>query len=223
MRLWSRKKRQLSWLCAALGFFLCSCQISSKHTESSPSQTENASPLVDEKYSLTADRQALENIRKDIPPEKRKSNDDLAFMDQLFADDSKPPSEIRDRFDSEVEKKRELFQRDMYHKREAYSHDEKKRRDEFMKGLEEERKEFQKKKSTSDERSSFYGELDGKRRDFYSDEREKRDEYESDMRDKRKNFEDYVRGKTDEFNQRYRAYSKRYEDIQKEKQSKDEN
>lgn len=221
MRLWSRKKRQLSWICIVLGVFLTGCQISSKKEASSASQNENK-PLVDEKYSLTADRQALDVLRKDIPPEKKKENDELAFMQQLFADESKTPSSVRDKFDSLLSKKRELFQKDMTHIRETYSRDEKKHRDEFSKEQEEARAEFQKKKSTSQERTDFYSDLEGKRKDYYSDEREKRDEFESDMRDKRKNFEDYTREKSDEFNQMYRSYSKRYEEAQKLKESQSE-
>jgi hypothetical protein len=42
---------------------------------------EEGRPLVDDKYSLKADRDALDELRKNIPIEVRKENDEKAFMD----------------------------------------------------------------------------------------------------------------------------------------------
>lgn len=189
--------------------------------QSGPTQGSSATnaekSLVDEKYSLSADRKAFDELRKDIPSEKRKENDELALTASLFADESKSPAQVREKFDNLLRKKRELFQKDMNKLREAYSKDERKRREAFMKQQEDERAAFQKRKVTPSERTDFFNELETKRRDFYAEERSKRDEFEETMRDDRKNFDDYAREKANEFNQEHRAYTKRYEELQKAK------
>lgn len=171
--------------------------------------------LVDENYSLKADREALEALRKNIPEEVRKENDEKAFMDGLVSDLSRSPSEVRNQFSSIVNKKRSAFNKDMTKAREQFGKQQKKEREEFTKELADQRKSFAKKKVTSDERKEFYDELESKRKDFYENQKEKRDSFEADMRDKRKNFDDYIRSKTDEFNQLHRDYSKRFEENKK--------
>lgn len=214
MGLWSGKTKYFSLLYLVSVIFILGCQISTKRSEGGSSQNENA-PLVDDKYTLTADRQQLEELRKSIPEEKKKENDELAFMSQLFADDKKSPSQIREKFDGILRKKREVFQKDMTKARETYVKEEKKRKDEFTKQQEEARSDFKKSKTSRDENTAFYTELDAKRKEFYSAEKDKRDEFESNMRDKRKNFDDYAREKSNEFNQELRAYTKRFEETKK--------
>lgn len=183
------------------------------------SRAQNEGPestsLVDENYSLKADREAFEELRKNIPANVKKENDEKAFMDGLVSDLSRSPSEVRNKFSSIVNKKRSLFNKDMTKAREQFNKIQKKERDEFTKDLADKRKDFAKKKSTSDERKEFYDDHESKRKDFYADQKEKRDEFEADMRDKRKNFDDYIRSKTDEFNQLHRDYSKRFEENKK--------
>jgi hypothetical protein len=207
----SRNLKQLSVVYLVLMLGLGACQISSKKGESAESQTENA-PLVDEKYSLTADRKELDELRKDVPAERKKQNDELALLNQFFENPKKSPSDVRAKFDTILRKKRELFQKDMTKIREDYVKDEKKRRDDFNRDLDRERVDFQGKKTDRETRTRFYDDLDGKRRDFYSAERAKRDEFEESMRDKRKNFDDYAREKTDEFQQELKAYTKRFQE-----------
>lgn len=171
--------------------------------------------LVDEKYSLKADREAFEALRKDIPPERQKENDEKAFMDQMMSDLSKNPSDVRSKFSSIINKKREMFNKDMTKEREKFSKEQTKAREAFSKEQAAQRKDFSKRKSNSDERKEFFDDLEGKRKDFYADQKEKRDEFEANTRDKRKNFDDYIRSKTDEFNQLHRDYSKRYDENKK--------
>lgn len=178
---------------------------------------EAESNMVDDKYSLKADREALEALRKNIPAEVKKDNDEKAFMDDMMSDLSKNPSDVRGKFQSIINKKRELFNKDMTKKREDFSKAQSKEREAFSKDQGEQRKDFTKKKTSSSERTDFYEELEGKRKDFYSAQKEKRDSFEEDVRDKRKNFDDYIRAKTDEFNQLHRDYSKRYEENIKAK------
>jgi hypothetical protein len=216
MRLWSGNIKLLSALIAGSVLFSVACQVATKHGDAeAPSRVD--APLVDEKYSLTSDRKELDELRKNIPEEKKKENDELAFLSQLFADQSKSPSQIREKFDSLLRKKRDLFQKDMSKARETFVKDERKRREAFNKEQEEARNDFKKHKSSREQNSEFYSNLDGKRKDFSAAEREKRDEFESDMRDKRKNFEDYARERSSEFNQELRAYTKTYDELQKAK------
>jgi hypothetical protein len=214
MRLWSGKTKYLSILYAVSVISISACQISTMRADAVASQTEKA-PLVDDKYTLTADRQQLDELRKSIPEEKKKENDELAFMSQLFADEKKSPSQVREKFDSLLRKKRELFQKDMAKAREDYTKKEKKHKDEFTQQQDEARNDFKKRKSTRDESSEFYNNLDAKRKEFYSTQRDQREAFESDMRDKRQNFDDYAREKSNEFNQELRAYTKRYEEAKK--------
>ncbi|WP_415062185.1 hypothetical protein [Bdellovibrio sp.] len=186
---------------------------------SATSFAEEAKPagttLVDEKYSLKADREALEALRKQIPPEVKKENDEKAFMDQMMSDLSRSPSEVRGKFSSILNKKRDLFNKDMTKSREQFSKAQKEDREAFSKEQAEQRKSFSKRKASSEDRKEFFDELEAKRKDFYSNQKEKRDEFEAETRDKRKNFDDYVRAKTDEFNQLHRDYTKRFEENKK--------
>ncbi|UOE99841.1 hypothetical protein [Bdellovibrio reynosensis] len=182
-----------------------------------PAMADENAPetLVDEKYSLKADREALEKLRKDIPADVKKENDEKAFMDQMMSDLSRNPSEVRGKFSSLLNKKRTLFNKDMTKARETFTKAQKKERDEFSKDLGEQRKDASKKKMSSEERKDFFDDLEAKRKDFYANQKEKRDEFEANMRDKRKDFDDYARSKNDEFNQLHRDYSKRYEENKK--------
>jgi chromosome segregation ATPase len=176
-------------------------------------------PLVEGKYSLAADRAKLDEARKEIPPERKQFNDELALILQLTNEVKKPPYEIRNKFDETLRKKRELFDKDMTKSREQYSNQERKNRDEFLKQQTKIRDEYSKEKHSREERTEFFRNLDEKRQDYFANEREKRNDFESDVRDKRKNFEDYTREKNNEFNQEYRAYSRKYDDMKKEEKA----
>ncbi len=172
-------------------------------------------PLVDENYSLKADREAFEELRKNIPEGQRKENDEAAFMDQLVSDLSRPPAEVRNKFQSMVTKKRNLFSKDMNKAREDFSKKQKDERTDFTAKQKEAREDFAKKKVDSKDRTAFYDKLEAQRKDFYTDQREKSDEFNEEIREKRKNFDDYIRAKTDEFNQLHRDFTKRYDENRK--------
>lgn len=171
--------------------------------------------LVDEKYSLKEDREAFANLRKDIPEEVRRDNDEKAFMAEMMADFSRTPAEVRNQFSRILNKKRELFSKDMSKAREKFNQEQKSKREEFSKNQSNARSRFAGQKKTSAERTDFYSRLDGDRREFNSEQQSLRDEFEADMREKRKNFDDYIRAKTDEFNQLHRDYAKRYDEDKK--------
>ncbi|MFM6930293.1 MAG: hypothetical protein ACKOX6_17635 [Bdellovibrio sp.] len=172
-------------------------------------------PLVDDKYSLKADREAMEALRKNIPAEKKAANDEKAFMDEMLSDLSQSPMEVRGRFTSILSKKRDAFSRDMTKIREEFQKKQTAEREAFSKEQSAEREKFAKTKATPQERNEFYANTDGKRKEFYQVQHEQRDVFEAEAREKRKNFDDYVRAKTDEFNQAHRDYTKRYEENKK--------
>lgn len=184
----------------------------------SSSQADNdKGTLVEDKYSLRADREALESLRKDIPAEVRKENDEKAFMDGMMSDLSRNPSEVRSRFSSVLNKKRDLFNKDMNKARETFNQEQRKEREAFTAEQGELRKSFSGKKVDAAERRAFFDDLDLKRKNFYANQKEKRDEFEAGSRDKRKDFDDYVKSKNDEFNQLHRDYTKRFEEAKRAK------
>ncbi len=174
-------------------------------------------PLVQPDYKLQEDRKAFEELRSEVPEDKKTENDELAYMEKLFENPLEQPNRIRDRFYKLISKKRDKFSKDLTKKREAYVKVERKDRDQFTKELEAQRKDFKSKKTEADERKNFFADLELKRKDFYANQKEKRDEFEAQMRDDRKNFEDYSRDKTNDFNARHREFSAKQKDILKEK------
>ncbi len=96
-------------------------------------------PLVEERYTLAHDQQELEKLREQIPDTKKKQNDESAFILNLMADQSVEPGKIRQQFDYQLRKKRELFEKDMKKERENFTFEERKKRDLFLKELNEQR------------------------------------------------------------------------------------
>lgn len=180
-------------------------------------------PIVDDKYRLSKDREELSKLRQQIPEEKRKENDEVAFTLSLMSELRLRPAEVRERFNTAMRKKRELFNKDMQKYREDFTRAEKSERSKFSKDLENERKEIRGKKLSSEERKEINDKLESKRRNFYGEQKDKREQFEADIRTQRKNFEDYSREKNNDFTQEHRAYSKRYEDFRKEKEAERKN
>ncbi len=172
-----------------------------------------------DELSLKADRSALDEERKQIPPETKRSNDEMALILQLMQTNDlgemQEPSKIRDRFDKVVRDKRTKIDREIQKNRDEFGRNEKLTRDQFFATLKTSRETFAKEKHDSETRSQFFSDQDQKRRDFVSDQQEKRNTFESDTREKRKDFEDYIRERQNSFNEEYRSYSKRYDEARK--------
>lgn len=181
---------------------------------------EPDAPLVEDKYRLQGDREALDKLRSDIPEERKRENDDLAFMLQWMGETKMPPGQVREKFNKAVSKSRSDLQKDLGKRREDFVRNERRDRDEKMRELDERRKSFQAGKPDREKSREFYAEQDRQRKDFHAGQRERRDTFEADIRDRRKNFDDYVREKTQEFNQEHRAYTKRFDDWKKENREK---
>ncbi len=180
--------------------------------------TSNADkPLVESEYKLQEDRKAFEELRSEVPQNIQDENDEVAFMEKLFTNPLKKPSDIRAQFSKALNKKREKFRKDMQKKREKFVKEERKARESMTKSFERERNEFNKTKTTREETKEFYASLDQRRKDFYSQQREQRDEFEAQMRDDRRNFEDYAREKQNDFNARLKEFTEKQKEIKDQK------
>ena len=165
---------------------------------------------IDPKYSIAADREKFQAMRSDVSTDLQARNDEKALLAELMAATEIEPSQVRERFDGVVRRRREEFNRDMTKLRETYSRQERQQRESFTKELEAERETIKDQNFSREDRQRRISELDQKRRDYYSSEREQRDLFEADVRTARKDFDDYVKRKQDEFNAEYKIYQIRW-------------
>jgi hypothetical protein len=173
---------------------------------------------VDPKYSLSEDREKLNELRKDIPEDQRHKNDSEALILNLMNDLRREPSDIRRVFDDMVAKKRSLLDKDLGRERDQFTEGERKEREKLLEKLEKERNVYNQSKHTRDERSDFSRDQDAERKNYFSQSREKREDFEAQIRERRKNFDDRIRARQLEFNQELRAFSRRRLDKEKEKE-----
>ncbi len=206
-----------AFICMILAVIGCS---------TSPRKTEVYSqedrPLVQEKYLLKKDQESLQELRKEIPEDIKKQNDETAYIYSMMAEVSVEPSRIREQFQSKIRKKRELFDKDMTKERELFTKNERKIRDEFLKNQSKKRDLFFASKPTKEKRDEFFKEHEDIRKEYFATEREQRAEFDSSVRERRSSFEDYIREMTNKFNQEHRDYSKRYDDFKKKKEKEKE-
>lgn len=197
---------------------LWSCQISSprdelKSVESNPAKPKFPEPgKIDPKYSISADRKKFEELRSEVSETQKLSNDERALFSEWMADVSTEPSQVRDKFDTLVRRKRDDFNQNMTRVRELYGKEEKKSRDIFTKQLEAEREELKGTVLNREDRQTKFNDLEQKRRDYYSNERELRDQFEAEVRSSRKDFEDYIKRRSDEFNAEYKIYQNKWKE-----------
>lgn len=171
-----------------------------------------------DEVSMKADRSKFDELRKDISPQARKENDELAGLLQILREPGsnfQEPEKIRERFNKIMRDKRERMDKQIREEREDYTRLEKDKREEFTENQKKEREDFLGDKPTSEKRSRFFDKQEEKRARFYDDSREKRRSFEDQISTRRKDFEDFVREKTNAFNQEYRAYQKEYDEHRK--------
>ncbi len=180
---------------------------------------KNVEQELSGEMSLKADREQLAEMRKDIPQEKQKSNDELALYLQLMRQGTEQPQMVHDKFSVIVQKRRTIFRdkvaklRDSYHKSEA------KRREEFLAEQKAKRDSYQSSKRTSTELHDFYTASDKDRQSFFAEERDRRQAFEAEVSAQSKDFDSYMREKTNEFNEQYRLYSKKFSEKPREKKA----
>lgn len=169
--------------------------------------------------SLKADREALAEMRKGIPEEKRKSNDELALYLQLMKQGTENPEIVRNKFSSLVEKKRQSFRDKVQKLRASYSKSEAKRRDEYLNSQQQKRKGYVATKRKPDEMREYFAQQDKDRQSFFADERDRRANFESEINGQSKDFDSYMREKMNEFNEQYRLYAKQFSERSKDKKA----
>jgi hypothetical protein len=190
-------------------FGLVSCAVKKAH--SGPEASE-----VPIETTLENDKKTIEELRKNVPAEKRAENDQTKEIMSLMGEVKDSPSRIREKFNRATQKMREAQRRESQRTRDAFNREEKRKRDDFYKKLKEERDDFNDDKRTSDQRKRFYEDQDRIRKEFTADERDKRNQFNADEKMKSDDFSNMLREKNQEFTQEMRAYTQRYNDYQNE-------
>jgi hypothetical protein len=181
---------------------------------------EKIKQTLSSEISLAKDRAELAELRKNIPEDTQRENDELALIAPLMAQPQVEPSRIRQQFQYAVQKKRETFSRKVKKLRDDFTKEERKERDAFLKTAQEKRKAVDPKKMERSEINERYKELDKERRDFFSEQRERRKSFEAEINAQTKDFNDYMRDKSRDFNDQIREYTRRYNDMKKSEKEK---
>lgn len=196
-------------LLAFISLAIVACSNASKRSAESSNSDE---------VSLKADRSEFDQLRKDMPAEVRKENDELAGILQLLRNPNgeyERPEKIRERFSKIMRDKRERNDKQFRHEREDYNRLEKDKRAEFTETQKSEKEDFLGDKPSSEKRKRFFDRQEEKRARFYDDSREKRRSFEAEISTRRRNFEDYNREKTNLFNAELRNYQKEFDERRK--------
>ncbi len=203
----------LLWTLASVWFGGCATSTGSSHVDDRKQVEQELSGEM----SLKADREQLQDLRKEIPEERRKTNDELALYLQLMRQGTEQPQTMREKFTSIVQKKRQAFRDKVSHLRENYHRSEQKRREEYLSEQKNKRSSFMSTKRKSEETNEFYKDQDRERQAFFAQERERRLAFEAEVSAQSKDFDSYMREKNNEFIEQYRLYSKQFADKAKEK------
>lgn len=196
-------------LVAFISLVVIGCSNAEKRT----AETSNS-----DEVSLKADRSEFDQLRKDMPAEVRKENDELAAILQLLKNPNgeyERPEKIRERFSKIMRDKRERNDKQFRQEREDYNRLEKDKRAEFTETAKSEKEDFLSDKPSSEKRKRFFDKQEEKRERFYDDVREKRRSFEAEISTRRKNFEDYNREKTNLFNAELRNYQREFDEHRK--------
>lgn len=180
---------------------------------------ETVEKTLSGEMSLKADREQLSEMRKDVPKEKQKSNDELALYLNLMKQGTEQPQMVRDKFTVLAEKRRSSFREKVQKLRDNYRRDETKRRDEYLDTLKTKRADYLKSKHKPEELREFFSTQDKDRQSFFADERDRRSSFESEVSGHSKDFDSYMREKMNEFNEQYRLYSKKFSEKPKDKKA----
>ena len=135
----------------ALVFCLVACSsVKTKdRSEFDPKSEENVEKKLDldEEISLSSDRTHLDEVRKEIPKEIKKDNDELAYTLSLMKEGKRKPNDIRSRYQKALRKKRNSFNKNSKKLRKNFTKQERKKRAVFLKLQKQERDVFKKQKS----------------------------------------------------------------------------
>lgn len=177
--------------------------------------------------SISDDKKAIEELRKEIPDEIKKSNDRLAEVLNRWKKVKTDPYALREKFDDEIRKMRNDMEKKWRRMREDFNNRQSAMRKNFQRKQKEQRDSFYSSKPDSDRRTEFTSEQSEMRDRFNSDLRDERDEFEDDLREARKDFESEIANKRTEFNQEFPEYQRIYKEMklseEREKLERQEN
>jgi len=167
--------------------------------------------------SLKEDRHQLDDLRKEIPKEKKEANDELAFSLNQTSELKEEPSKIRQRYQNVMEKRRRRFNDKVTKLRRQYQTDETARRDKFFKDQNKARDNYRAENHSASDSHEYYNQLDKDRLEFFAREREKRADFDDEIHQQTHDFNEYMKMKYDEFIEQMRIYTQRYDQMKKEK------
>jgi hypothetical protein len=166
--------------------------------------------------SLASDRSQIEQLRKDIPEEIRKENDEMALILNLLKSEEEEPNRLRERFNKVMRDRREIHDRELRRKRDEFSRSDRKAREEFIATQKSERDEFMRRgQRSAEERREFFDSQDVKRKDFFSAAADQRKVFESEQSAVRRDFEAEARERANRFTEELRVYSNRFYERKK--------
>lgn len=185
--------------------FAISC--ASKPSEPMPS--ESVRSQLQKEIRLSDDNQQISELRKSLPEQKRRDNDDLAEYLKKIELAQKDPDRARNEWSQLIQKRREKF-RDATNKlRETYSADERKRREDFTKEQNKKKDELRNRKLKPQASQEAFAKLGEEQREYFNNERLRRKDFEAEVQVQMKDFEHMVRERQQAFNEQLRAYKKK--------------
>ena len=202
----------------AIVLFITGCALSTERQVKNQSDSD----MSDADVSLKSDRAEIEKLRKSIPEDRRKRNDELKSILHFFGEVRLPPETIQEKYERMFEHERDKFDHEKEKAREKFDRQEQKERDAFEKKLKDERREYLKGHHSSNEREQFFSDQEDKREAFNNDELEKRDEFDSAWREKTDDFNSDMNDKRQEFMEQFRDYTVRYKAWKKSLRDKNE-
>ena len=192
-------------LCFSISFII--------NASSSEPPKKSGTESSDQELSLQQDRAELDKLRKDIPEDVKRENDDMAFILKLFEDKKRKPSKIKRQFDKAYNRIRKKKQKEFKRERKEFTRIEKSQRKKSIAEAKKKRKEYLDSKPTKDDKKTFFDDERTKRKEYFSDEKEKRRDFESDLRARKKESDDFLRDRRKEFSDRLRQFKKDQKEL----------
>jgi hypothetical protein len=174
---------------------------------------------LQEEMTLKEDREHLSKLRKDIPPEKQKANDELALFLTLMDQGTEQPNTLRERFTVLVQKKRSAFRDKVEDLRKDFRTKESRQREDFIYNQQKKRDSYMKTKRDSKAYQRFVTDQDRDRSRFFQEQRDRRTAFEAEISAQSHDFNSYMVERQNEFNEQFRLYSKKYSERPKAKKA----
>jgi hypothetical protein len=180
---------------------------------------ERVKQELDQEMSLKEDRESLDELRKEVPADTQKSNDELALFLNLIRQGTEAPQAVREKFNSLVMKRRSSFREKVERLRSKFRDDETRKREAFLNDQQKKRDGYLRRKHDPRDQRDFLRDLEKDRVTYFADERARRSSFESEIRAQSRDFDSYMRERQKEFDEQYRIYSKKFSEKPKEKKA----